>query len=430
MPYTIKTNNKGKFCVHKKNADDSVGEKLPGKCHDTKDDAVAQIGAIESSEKEQTGKKSMSEATAMNIYINPYNTGNTGVNNSGSVDYPDVVTTTTTDGTTWTELQTTPLITEKKNEEEDMTDSIDTDKGMSLDQLRWKIVEAWEDAHGRLGFWVREIYHDDGFIVVHDSGGNDDYKVVFSMSDDGVEFAQKTEWIEVELPSDWVEKSLRDRLDFEKSIQPDTPNEDAIDLRYAVKSLGKNRLGGYGILWGDEENKDLHQEFFTPETKDVRAIFDAMGKVPLIVHHAADDEVKTFVYGEVDIMEEDDTGLWWEAKIKEFEVYQEYVAPLLARRAMFSSSGTLPAAKRRTKSGQITRWPVAEMTTTWIPAEWRMLERPIDEIKAAYKAIDLNCDLSEYDEDTEPDTKGAGKARLKALVEHHISELELLEIEI
>lgn len=48
MPYTIvKRNNR--FCVHKKNADGSVGERIA--CHDTKQSAIDQIGAIESSEK-------------------------------------------------------------------------------------------------------------------------------------------------------------------------------------------------------------------------------------------------------------------------------------------------------------------------------------------------------------------------------------------
>jgi len=156
-----------------------------------------------------------------------------------------------------------------------------------------------------------------------------------------------------------------------------------------------------------------------------------MGKIPLVVHHGLEDKVKTFVYGEVDVMEPDDIGLWYEAKIKEFETYRQYVQPFLNDKKLFSSSGTLPAAKRVKKSGEITRWPIAEMTTTWMPAEYRMLERPVSEIKSIYDEMGLDCDLSEYDNETqEPDTKGAEKARLKAMVDYHLSELGLLEVEI
>jgi hypothetical protein len=325
MPYTIKPNENGEHCVHKKNPDGSVGKKIA--CHDTKDEAVAQIGAIESSESE---KKSFAMANPMNIYINPLPTATTGQTSFGN---------------------TTNVVVDADTKEEE-------------------VEEMGEDIKS----------------------------------------------VDVEETEDVVEE--------------EEATEEEINPNYAVKSLGQKRLGGYGILWGDERSRDLQREFFTPETKDLKSIFNAMGKIPLIVHHAADDTVKTFVYGEVDVMVNDEVGMWWEGKISEFEVYKKYVKPLLDRQAMFSSTGTLPAAKRVRKNGEITRWPVAEMTTTWTPAEWRMLERPVDEIKAAYKTIDLECDLSDYDEQPEQETEGAVKARLQALVQYHISELELLETEI
>lgn len=413
MPYTIQKNDKEEHCVHVKNADGSVGKKIA--CHETRQGAVDQIGAIESEEKPKSGKKSIyGHALPVQVAFSPH-TGEwkfapalsewpvTDDASTHSINYP----------------------TEEKNMD-------DTEKGMSLDQLRYKISDAWEDEYGRsLGVWVSEVFHEDGFIIASDYGSGTHFKVSYALADEEVSFSPKTEWQEVKLKKEWVEKSLslRDRMNFKDFIIDEDSNEIEIDPRYTVKTLGEKRLGGYGILWGDEQNKDLHGEWFDQETTDIKAIFDAMGKIPLIVHHGNDDEVKTFVYGEVDVMQEDDTGLWWEGKIKEFEVYKEYVQPLLERQAMFSSTGTLPAAKRRTKSGHITRWPVAEMTTTWIPAEWRMLERPVDEIKSAYKAIDLNCDLSEYDEEQEQD-QGAEKARLQALVQYHLSELDLLEVEI
>ena len=165
-----------------------------------------------------------------------------------------------------------------------------------------------------------------------------------------------------------------------------------------------------------------------------------MGAIPLIVHHGGDEAIKTFVYGEVDVMELDDVGLWYEGKIKEFEVYYNYVKPLMDEKKMFSSSGTLPAAKRVAKNGHITRWPVAEMTNTWLPAEYRMLERPLAEIKSAYNELGLELpDLDKKEPEKAKESnevqdknnaKGAEKARLEALIEQELQKLNLSEIAI
>jgi hypothetical protein len=56
MPYTISRNDAGEYCVYKKNEDDNpIGESLG--CHDTQDEAAAQIGAIEASENQKTSKR-------------------------------------------------------------------------------------------------------------------------------------------------------------------------------------------------------------------------------------------------------------------------------------------------------------------------------------------------------------------------------------
>ena len=48
MPYTVKK-DKGRWCVYKKGSDGEPSGDTLG-CHDTEDEAVAQIGAIESNE--------------------------------------------------------------------------------------------------------------------------------------------------------------------------------------------------------------------------------------------------------------------------------------------------------------------------------------------------------------------------------------------
>jgi hypothetical protein len=50
----------------------------------------------------------------------------------------------------------------------------------------------------------------------------------------------------------------------------------------------------------------------------------------------------------------------------------------------------LPAARRVNRAtGQIERWAIAELSLTPTPAEPRMMERPVAEVAAAFKAVGL-----------------------------------------
>lgn len=195
-----------------------------------------------------------------------------------------------------------------------------------------------------------------------------------------------------------------------------------------IKSLGENRFGAYGVLWGDESKKDLAEEYFDENTEDLLAIFDAMKKIPYCIEHAGDDRVKKIVAAEVDVMEKDSKGVWWEAKVIDHEAYVEYVKPLIDRGVLYSSSGTLPAARRVNKSGRITRWPIVEMTGTTTPCEWRMLETPIELIEEHYKSIGLKFLEDQSESDTsEAENRDIEKMYLKAKIKQSKLNLQLLE---
>ena len=169
--------------------------------------------------------------------------------------------------------------------------------------------------------------------------------------------------------------------------------EVAMKLKLAtVKNLhddnGDIRIGGYAVVWGDEDNLDLHGEFFTPDTEEYTTVFKAMGGLPFMVEHLTDERIfKSTVVGIVDTMKYEEDGLWWEAKIKEHDLYMEYVKPLVDREKLFTSSGTFPGAKKSNKStGQILRWPIAEITGTVKPAEYRMIQHPIGELDGHFKS--------------------------------------------
>lgn len=159
----------------------------------------------------------------------------------------------------------------------------------------------------------------------------------------------------------------------------------------AIKALGPNRVGAYLCLWGSQSMKDLSGEWFAPDTEEMTSIFKAVGVLPAIYHHALDDSVKSTVVGLVDVMEQDETGLWIEAQIKEHEAYQRLIQPLVQKGMLGWSSGALPGGRRVNKAtGKIVRWPIVEASMTPSPMEWRMAAQwPIQHIKGIYRLAGL-----------------------------------------
>jgi phage head maturation protease len=156
-----------------------------------------------------------------------------------------------------------------------------------------------------------------------------------------------------------------------------------------VKALGDDRIGSYAVLWGTADETDVTGEYFTTATAELDAVFKAVGKLPVLYHHAGDDALKTTVVGVVDTLKADDVGMWYEAQLALAGQYREAIKELVKRGALGTSSGTYPRARKAAPDGRIERWPIAEVSLTPTPAEPRMMERPVAEIKAAFTEIGL-----------------------------------------
>lgn len=164
-----------------------------------------------------------------------------------------------------------------------------------------------------------------------------------------------------------------------------------------VKSLSPSRVGSYLCLWGSPQEADIAGEWFSKNTQELTAVFDGVGAIPAIYHHAIDDTLKSMVIGAVDTMKADDVGLWIEAQIKRRREYEKFIQPLIEQKALGWSSGTLPMARRVNKStGEILRWPIVEASLTPQPAEMRMAHQwPIRNLKTAYTQAGLPIDILE-----------------------------------
>ncbi|MBW4439376.1 MAG: phage major capsid protein [Pleurocapsa minor GSE-CHR-MK-17-07R] len=154
-----------------------------------------------------------------------------------------------------------------------------------------------------------------------------------------------------------------------------------------LKTMGGGRIGGYLIVWGAHDQRDLHGEYFTPETE---LALDWYARRPVLYQHGLDEAVKTSVIGAIDTLATDDTGVWAEAQLDLRHTYARAVLGLIDRGALGWSSGSLAHLVDVAEDGHIRRWPVVEGSLTPTPAEPRRTD--VRTVKMAFDALGLNTD--------------------------------------
>jgi hypothetical protein len=138
----------------------------------------------------------------------------------------------------------------------------------------------------------------------------------------------------------------------------------------AVKSLGNGRVGGYLVMWGDTNRKDLTGEYFKSDTEFGLHWYE---RRPALYHHGLDDTLKDTVIGNIDTLKADTIGLWAEAQLDLRNQYVRAVQKLVEKGALGWSSGSLPHLVEIETDGRIKRWIIVEGSLTPTPAEPRIL---------------------------------------------------------
>lgn len=234
-------------------------------------------------------------------------------------------------------------------------------------------------------YWTVETF-DDHLIVDENRSF---YRVNFTVNGDEIEFSPRDEWQQVS--TEWT--VINDRGASDTKSAQGGPTSQTRKSATTIKMLGQNRLGGYAVIWGGADERDLDGEWFDSETEELDSIFKAIGKVPYLYNHAMDGALKTAVVGAVDLMEEDDVGLWYEVQLDQANQYISAIRQLVDSKGLGTSSGTLSGAVRVEKSGRIARWPIVEVSATPTPADPRQrTEHPVSEAKSLFKSIGLELD--------------------------------------
>jgi len=178
----------------------------------------------------------------------------------------------------------------------------------------------------------------------------------------------------------------------------------------ALKSLNatEGRVGGYLIVWGSPNERDLQGEYFTPST-DLG--LDWYPRRPVLFHHglAADlaHAPSTESVGVLDTLRPDSRGVWAEATLDPHHPYYAALLRLIDDGVLSWSSGSLPHLVDVKADGRIDRWIVVEGSLTPRPAEPRKTN--VHALKSAYDALGLDAarlNLQDDFDETSPDTKG------------------------
>lgn len=167
----------------------------------------------------------------------------------------------------------------------------------------------------------------------------------------------------------------------------DLPDEAPIISRpgaTAVKALDESgRVGGYLVAWGDENRRDLHGEWFTPNTEFALDWYGV--NRPALYHHGLDGNLQIKMIGVIDSIKADSVGLWAEAQLDLRNEYVKHILGMVKRGLLGWSSGSLSHLVEVLQSGEIKRWPIVEGSLTPTPADpsGTMVTATIKAVKSA-----------------------------------------------
>jgi HK97 family phage major capsid protein len=150
---------------------------------------------------------------------------------------------------------------------------------------------------------------------------------------------------------------------------------------------GEGRVGGYLVIWGSPEQRDLQGEYFTPETDLGLEWYEQR---PVLYHHGLDGNLKAAVIGVIDTLRADNTGLWAEAQLDLRQRYVRTIQKLVERGVLGWSSGSLPHLVDVEDDGRIKCWPIVEGSLTPAPAEPRRTD--VRTLKSAYDTLGLDTE--------------------------------------
>lgn len=247
-------------------------------------------------------------------------------------------------------------------------------KAASMNEKERRIRDAWyakfRDPGTGTGakvedLWVKDVFDDDipTHLVVETPNGLFSYPYAFTAEDE-IEFGEPA----------------KGELVFRPTGKTASPTAIKV-LREDEKGV---EIGGHLLLWGNPKQKDLDDEYFTPETQLWLEVYK---NAPVLFHHGLDNSIGTAVIGHRIKAVPDDIGVWVEHWLDKSKEFWKMVKPLLEAEALYYSPGSAPHLVEKEEGGRLKSWPVVEDTVTLIPCQFRLL--PVEHLKAVYEAANI-----------------------------------------
>lgn len=165
--------------------------------------------------------------------------------------------------------------------------------------------------------------------------------------------------------------------DAQKRLAPEALEK--LEVKTLREEAGGLVVGGYLLLWGTPQEKDLVGDYFTPETY---LALDVYGSVPTLFHHGLDEKVGLEIIGHRLKAAPDKIGVWVEEWIDGSKKRWAWIERLLKMGKLYFSPGSAPHLVRRADDGKLLNFPVIDDTLTPIPAQPRL--RSVAEIRAIH----------------------------------------------
>lgn len=133
-----------------------------------------------------------------------------------------------------------------------------------------------------------------------------------------------------------------------------------------ASTIGEGWVEGYGVSWGNPQDTDLQGEWFTKATNFCLNWFSSR---PLLYHHALDKTVGLKTIGIIPTIKEDDLGLWIAAQLDLRDKYARAVYEMVKSTQFGFSSGSVDHLVKIKSTGEISVWPLIEVSITPSPAQ-------------------------------------------------------------
>ena len=248
--------------------------------------------------------------------------------------------------------------------------------------------------------WPIEAFDDKIIVMLDDKR----YEVSFTETDDGLQFAERDDWVEVETV-----------------YAPVKGDDTLVVLGSEVKALGDGKVGGYLVRFGDEDTVDLQGDYFTKSTD-----FGMQDSSAVLYHHGLDPVLGRRLLGEGKraTLKKDDVGVWIDAQLNMRDDYEKALYELVEASKMGWSSGTAPhlvtRARKSNGATEVLTWPLGiDASITPGPAEPRNSAMTLKTYQSIAVPLELKGakDSTKATEPASQSQKGQLNMEVKELIE-------------